>query len=119
MRPNIVRSCSEETAGAFSRSETVHVEGTAAEGRTGQSACKGWLLLLFAKRVADGLAKPHETAFMTALMAADIPQMTTEEEVRSVANAVSALEMVGSMDASAALSFLESHDGCGRGEGGE
>lgn len=74
MRADTVQCGSSEAAGAFSRSESIRIEGMAAEGRTGQSSAKNRVLLAFAWRIVDGFAKPHETAFMTALLAADIPE---------------------------------------------
>lgn len=91
---------SSESAGAFSKSDGTSFQGTLAEGRTGQSPHKNWLLLAFAKRVIDGDAKPHETAFMTALMAADIPEWMPSDELGNVINTVSFLSCIREMDAS-------------------
>ena len=66
-----------ETMGAFTASDCMRVDGTLADGRIGQSPLKNQLLLDFARRVVDGDAKPHETAYMCALMAADIPASGT------------------------------------------
>lgn len=65
---------SSKAAGHLSESESIGIRGTIAEGRTCQSEAKNRVLLAYAWRIVDGLAKPHETAFMTALLAADIPE---------------------------------------------
>ena len=39
-----------------------------------QSPMKHWAMLAYAWRISCGMAKPHESAFMTMLANADIPQ---------------------------------------------
>lgn len=100
---------STETAGALSESSGIGLDGTLAEGRGGQSPHKNWLLLAFAKRVADGDAQPHETAFMTALMAADIPAEPLDDRVGDVVNTVTLLKALRDLDASALVEALAGH----------
>ena len=93
---------STRTAGSLSEIDGMDLHGTVADGRTGQSACKNWLLLAFANRVASGIAKPYETAFMAALLAADIPSKPLSEEACDVANAIALLASIETMDSDGA-----------------
>lgn len=79
---------SSKAAGAFSESGGVNLCGTLAQGRTDQSSLKNHVLLAFAWRIVDGLAEPHETAFMTALLAADIPDTPSTADVQPPAVAI-------------------------------
>lgn len=80
---------SSKAAGALSESESIVICGTLAEGRTCQSQAKNRVLLAYAQRIVDGLAEPHETAFMTALLAADIPETPLTADVQSPAVPIS------------------------------
>ena len=80
---------SSKTAGAFAEAKSIGICGTIAEGRTCQSNYKNRVLIAFAWRVVEGLAEPHETAFMTALLAADIPESPSTADVSSPAVPIS------------------------------
>ena len=96
--PNQFSASSANTAGSFSETDDVSFQGTLAQGRADQSPHKNWLLLAFAKRVIDGDAKPHETAFMTALMAADIPAEAQGDCMSGVVNTIAFINCINEMD---------------------
>ena len=60
-------------AGSFSESHETRLSEPLACGRSGQSREKADVLLRFAERICDGVARPDEVAFMLAMMAQDMP----------------------------------------------